>query len=127
MYFYRYFFNIIIFISIISTIHTFSIEKTHNDIVQVKKFIILKIKLFVFFFLKVSRRQVGTATLAKQRNPHQKQEFVDADKHQLPLHKETYILTMLPEDAGDHAYNKEGNHEWEVQANKDTVFAIYGN
>lgn len=34
---------------------------------------------------------------------------------------------MLPESAGDFVFKGGQQQEWEIQRNKDTTFAIYGN
>ena len=75
---------------------------------------------------QVSSRQVQP-TVGKTRTPKKKETFHKADKDQLPAkHTETYILTMLPQAKGDTVFNRDGEQEWEIQKNTDTIFAIYG-
>jgi hypothetical protein len=79
------------------------------------------------FDLKVFRRQVPS-TLPKKRVQQQTvEQFHTADKDQLPSARaKTYLLTMLPEAAGDHVFNSGGKQEWEIQRDTSTIFAIYG-
>jgi hypothetical protein len=108
MYFSRYFFHLILFISFISIIGTVSIENTHDEVNQ------------------VSTRQLQ-ATIGRKRDPKKKEKFIDAGEDELPPKNiKTYLLTMLPEAKGDQVFNSGGQQEWQIQKNTDTTFAIYG-
>jgi hypothetical protein len=126
MYFYRYYFHIILLTSIISTIETFTIQNTDNDVNQVTKQTFLWKKSIEFFLFKVYRRQVQT-TPTKRKNSQRKEKFHTADKDQLPSTRTgTYILTMLPVAKGGHEFNGAGEQEWEVPKFTDIKFAVYG-
>lgn len=75
---------------------------------------------------KVTETSIQMTSINK-RSRELNEKFHKADEDQLPSARAmTYLVTMLPVTEGDHAYNRAGKQEWEIQRETDTQFLILG-
>jgi hypothetical protein len=76
---------------------------------------------------KVFARQIQNKS-TKKLNQQSKNEKLSANSknQQTSIRSETYLLTMLPVDKGEHVFNSHDGQEWQLLRDTDTKFAIYG-